>query len=232
VEAFADLAPEMRQRVAALARVEVLAAEEEVAGFGGALVVEGDAFVRATIDDADVAPAARGTLVTIRGTAAESVALRVVAGAGGARIAVWDGAAIEEALRDCPWVLEELAERADRLQAMAGATMGPLGELDDAARRALFDKLRVRAVKPGEAFVSAGAEIDGVTLVCVGAVEVEDGDEPRLVRAGELLFAHAGKNGEPAPSPARASTQGALLLVGDRAVVDDLLRIPALASQL
>jgi hypothetical protein len=231
VEAFADLAPEMRQRVAALARVEVLAGDEEVAGFGGALVIEGDATVRATIDDTDLSPAARGALVTIRGTAAESVALRVVAGAAGARVAVWDGAAIEDALRDCPWVLEELAERADRLQAMAGATMGPLGELDDAARRALLDKLRVRAVKPAEPFVAAGAELDAVTLVCVGAMEVEDGDEPRLVRSGELLFANAGKNGDPAPSPARASTSGALLLVGDRALVEEILRIPELAAQ-
>src|SRR5262249_47876839 len=114
VEAFADLPPDARARLASLAQVQVLGADDEVSGFGAALLVEGAASVCATIVDERVSRAEPGELVPMRGTFADAVALRVVAGPAGARVATWDQAVIDEALRSCPWVIEELAARADR----------------------------------------------------------------------------------------------------------------------
>jgi len=229
VEAFADLSVEMRQRLVGLARIEALSADEEVSAFGAALVVEGDASVCATIVDAPAAHARPGTLITTRGTLADAVALRVVAGAGGARVAVWEAAAIEEALRSCPWVLEGLVARADELQAYAGATMGPLGELDDAARAGLLPRLAVRVAPPREVILDAGASVPGLILVCVGAVVVAWG---AVVRAGEVLFPPAARDGAPAPSVARASASGAVFLVADRALSAELGASTPLAALL
>lgn len=229
VEAFADLSAEMRQRLVSLARVEALSADEEVSAFGAALVIDGEAYVCATIVDARASQAARGALVPVRGTLVESVALRVVAGAGGARVAVWEAAALEEALRACPWVLEGLVARADELQAFAGATMGPLGELDDVVRGRLLARFAVRVAPPREVILDAGAPVPGLILVCVGSIELADGV---VVRAGEVLFPGAALDGAKAPSLACASASGAVFLVADRALTAELVASSPLAALL
>lgn len=205
--------------------MESLAADEEVSAFGAALVLEGAAAVCATIVDAVVAPAPKGTLIAARGSAVEGVPLRLVAAVGGAKVAVWEGAAVEEALRGSP-ALTELTERADRLQAMAGATMGPLHDLDDEVRARALDRLRPRVLRAEEELWAAGAELPGVILVCAGAVEIlDDGGPPVLVRGGAPLFAREAAAGLPAPSAARAAAAGALLLVGDRDLADELISV-------
>lgn len=236
VDAFVDLPTEMQERLASLARTETLAADEEVSGFGAALLLDGAASVCATIVDAPACRAIAGTLVPSRGTLGEAVTLRVVAGSRGATIAVWDQAVIEDALRSCPWVLDELVSHADRLQALAGATMGHLGELDEATRNQLLDRLAVRVARAHEPIVDAGAERVDLALVCVGAVEVLDGGEPRpdgAVRPGEALFPRTVLECAPAPSAARAGSAGAILLVGDRSIAPELLATtPAFAAVL
>ena len=230
VVAFASLTPEVRRRIASLARVEGLAADEEIAGFGAALVIDGSASVCATIVDAPVASAEPRRLVTTRGTLSGGAALRIVAGADGARVATWDASAIEEALGgSAPEVLEELARRADRLQALAGATMGPLQDLDDATRAEILACFSVRVVRPGESLVEAAHKLAGLTVVCVGSVDLAGG--AGVVRAGELLFPRAAHRDMPAPTAARAGLAGAILLVGDRAIADRLASTPALASE-
>jgi hypothetical protein len=225
VEAFADVPTEMRVRLAALAKVEVLGADEEVSAFGAALIVEGDTSVCATIVDEPVSRAAPGTFVPTCGTFAEAVALRVVAGPTGARVAVWDQEVIDTALRTCPWVLEDLVSRADRLQALAGATMGPLGELDEPTRDHVLARLTVRVARPQETVAAEGA---AAALVCVGSVELapSEAGKPLVVRAGEVLFPRAGAQG------ARAGAQGAILLVGDSSVAAELAAGPASLASL
>jgi hypothetical protein len=120
VETLAGLPPEARARLASLARIEVLGAGDEVSRFGAALLVEGSASVGAIAEP--VSPVAQGVLVTSRGTQAEAVALRLVAGAAGARVAVWDQTAVDDALRAHPQVADALAAHADRLQALAAAS--------------------------------------------------------------------------------------------------------------
>jgi hypothetical protein len=158
------------------------------------------------------------------------VALRVVAGPSGARVAVWEQAVLDEALHACTWVLEELKAEADRLQALAGATMGPLGDLDETLREQVLSRLSVRVAPAREPVDTDPA----VALVCVGSVEVHAGvrdggpsegppNPPVLVRAGEALLPRADV-GE-----ARAGAQGALLLVGDP-LPDDLAAHPTVAA--
>jgi hypothetical protein len=221
VELLADLPPEARARLAALAQIEGLAADEEISGFGAALLVDGDASVCATIMDERVSHVEKGALVPTRGTFADAVALRVVAGAGGARLAVWDQSVLDETLRPCPWVCEELVAYADRLQALAGATMGPLGELDDVARAHLLELLSVRVARAHEAVSDEGV---AAALVCAGSVEVSEGGKPVVVRAGDLLFPR------PSAEGAKAGAQGAILLVGDAAAAAALAESPPLSA--
>ncbi len=230
VAAFADLAPDVRRRIIELARVDALAADEEVSGFGAALVLDGTASVCATIVDAPVAPAPPRMLVTTRGTLTDGIALRIVAGDGGARVAMWEASAIEDALRvHGPEVLEDLARRADRLQALAGATMGPLHDVDDATRAQMLERCTVRVARAGEVIVEAGVKLAGVTVVCVGTVDLGSG--AAVVRAGELLFPRVARREMPAPTTARAGLPGAILLIGDRTLADRLAATPALAAE-
>jgi hypothetical protein len=226
VDVLSRLEAEARARFAAAAVVETLAADEEVAGFGVALLLEGDATVCAAIVDTPVSTAARGALLPARGTFGDAVALRVVAGPRGARIAVWNPPAVEEALTGHPEVIGALSARADRLQALAGATLGPLGELSDTARERLVERLGVRVVQPREAVVEAGAELARLMLVCVGSVDIVGGAATETVRTGELLFARATAEALPAPAGARAGASGAILLVGDRELLPELAGPP------
>lgn len=222
---------EARAQIAAKARVESLAADEEVSGFAAALVLEGAASVCPAIADTPVAQATPGSLITTRGSSGEPASLRIVAGAAGAKVAVWEGALVDGALS--PEVREELTAAADRLHALAGAAVGPLNELDDDDRARLFDKLRARVVRPREVITAAGADLVELMLVCAGAVEViDDEDGALLVRPGELLFAREMQAGSKCPATACAAAAGALLLVGDRALAADFAAVPAFGSVL
>ncbi|HEY4120514.1 MAG TPA: hypothetical protein VGM56_21765, partial [Byssovorax sp.] len=157
VDAFVDLPPDEQTKLAAVARVEELNADEEISGFGAALLITGGAVVCARLVDAPASRVTRGAVVVSRGSLAEPVALRVVADAAGARVAVWDQATIDRALAPCPWILDELRARGDRVQALAGATIGPLGDVDEAQRNVLLDQLDVRVAGPSEELVALGA---------------------------------------------------------------------------
>ncbi|WP_437674373.1 hypothetical protein [Sorangium sp. So ce131] len=225
IEAFADLPEEMHDELARAAHVGDLAPDEELAVSGAALVLHGKASVCANIVDTPAARAAIRTLVPSRGTLDDGIPLRVVAGAGGARVAIWDQATIDDALRSCPWVLEELRAVADRLQALAGATMGPLGELEETLLRRILGRLRLRNLEPGEQLIHAGNPIPGLVLVGAGALELVDERSQEVAggaRPGELLFAPELLAGQPAPSIARAAAGGALVLIADHPVLREL----------
>jgi hypothetical protein len=223
VETLADVPPETRLRLVTIARVHDLGADDEVTSFAVAFVMSGEAHLCATIVDERVSRATAGTLVPTRGTFGEAVALRLVAGTTGARVAVWEQPAIDDALRTCPWVREELAGLADRLQALAGATMGPLGELDEATRGDVLDRLGVLVARPDDAIPS---EVAAAALVCVGSVDVGEGDAAHVVRSGDVLFPRADA------LPAKAGAQGAILLVGNDAVLAGLVSGPLPVAQL
>jgi hypothetical protein len=232
LEAFADLPEEMHEELARAARVQDLAAEEEVAGFGVALVLEGEASVCTSIVDTPALHAVARTLVPSRGSLADGMPLRVVAASTGARVAVWDQATIDDALRTCPWVVDELRDAADRLQALAGATIGPLGDLNEERLGALLDRLGLQVMHEGTTVVLSGHPMPGLIVVGAGTVElIEDDQEAPIgaARPGDLIFAGALLMGQPAPATARAAAGGALLLVGDHRTLRELFeQIPEL----
>lgn len=233
VDAFSDLPPDMQHRLVALARVESLSADEEVSSFGAALLLAGEASVCATIVDTPACRAVKGTLVPSRGSLAEAVGIRVVAGAQGAKVAIWEQPGIEEVLKSCPWVLDELVSRADRIQALAGATMGALGEIDEASRNELLDRLTVRYARPGEALVEAGGETLGLAIIGGGAVDLgaKGATAAQALHPGELLFARAVLAKQRAPRSAHAGASGALMLIGEAKIARELMTTsPPLAS--
>ncbi len=235
VDAFSDLPPDMQHRLAALARIEPLSADEEVSSFGAALLLAGEASVCATIVDTPACRAVKGTLVPSRGSLSEPVGIRVVAGSQGARIAIWEQPVIEDALKSCPWVLDELVSRADRIQALAGATMGPLGELDEAARGELLDRLTVHFAQPFESLVDDSGDTLGIAVVGGGVVELAAHGElaAKALHPGEMLFPRAVIEGRPAPRTANAGPSGALVLIGEAKIAMELMASsPPLAALL
>ncbi|MEP7124385.1 MAG: hypothetical protein ABJE95_25885, partial [Byssovorax sp.] len=233
VDAFVDLPTEMQQHLVALARIEALSADEEVSSFGAALLLAGEASVCATIVDTPACRAVKGTLVPSRGSLSEPVGIRVVAGSQGARVAIWEQPVIEDALRSCPWVLDELITRADRIQALAGATMGPLGEVDEASRNELLDRLTVHFAQPFESLIDDSGDTLGVAIVGGGVVELAaHGDlAATALHPGETLFARAVIEGRPAPRGAAAGASGALVLLGEAKIARELMvSSPPLAS--
>ncbi len=233
VDPFGDLPPDVQQHLVEIAVTRTLAADEALSGFGTALLIEGEAVLTATGSEAPASRAVRGTLVPARGSISEAVEIRLVAGPDGATVASWERGALEEAFKSCPWVMEEITERAERLQALAGATLGPLGQVDEISRNQLLDQLGVRVAQPGQAVAAQGETLNGVALVCAGTIELlDDTDAPwKSLRPGDLLFARAVLEGRPAPCRARAGAGGALLLVGEQGLAQALIaESPSLAT--
>ncbi|MBX3130998.1 MAG: cyclic nucleotide-binding domain-containing protein [Polyangiaceae bacterium] len=226
VPGLEDLPPEAQAAFAARARVESLDVDEEIGHFAVALVLDGWVSIMAAVADASAAVANPGDVVFTLGSLSENIALRVVSGESDTRVAVWDDAALAEATADCPWVADELRAVADRFQALAGVTMGPLGErLDDSLREEVTKRCTVRAIEPGQEFVQAGAAVPGMHIVGSGLVEIVDaeGNVEVELGPGDFLFASEVLGGGKAHASARAGPAGALLLFADRMVAHELL---------
>lgn len=226
----------VQEMLAERAEIVELGPDEEVSGFGGAMLVSGMAILCATIVDAAAHWARPGELLVAKGSLAEGIAVRVVGAGDGARIAVWPRASIEEAIGASEAAIARARALGDRLQALAGATMGPFGEIDDDARRALAMELTVRCLRPGEIWLEDGAPAPGVALVGAGEVELYgpiSEDTSETVEPGALVFPDLAVLGGEAPSSARAGAHGALLLIAERDVAKRLSsRIPDLADRL
>jgi hypothetical protein len=213
--------------MAKAARVERLATEEEVSGFGLALVLRGAVNVMPTIADVACGKAGERELIYGRGTLDDGVALRLVATAPDTQVAIWDLPTIEPPLKDCPWVLEELQAVADKYQALAGVSMGPMGDrLDDMLRGMVLERCKLVKLLPGELLVEKGKPVGG--LFIVGAGRIELGDAPNGASQGELgpgdfLFAPQVLSAGSAPTSARAGAGGALLMAADRHAAHELM---------
>jgi hypothetical protein len=232
-ESLSDLPPAVQSALIGGAEVSDLAPDEEVADFGVVLVLSGEIAVCATVVDAPAARFAAGALVPSRGAFENGVATRAVAFAGPARVARWEHEAIRELLRSCPWVVDELDERGDRVQARVGATLGPLGDLDDATRTSTLDTLALRSFQPGEQIVAKDTPGTGIMIVGGGSVEVVTDGHRQTLGCGDTLFAGAALSGSRAPGEATSGAGGALLLVADRRGTQELVSsLPVLLEML
>jgi CRP-like cAMP-binding protein len=227
VEAFGDLPDDAREAFADAATVQELVRDEEVAGFALALVVEGTVDLAATIVDSSALTVHAGAVLRSRGTIEQAAPVRLVALSERATVATWDERAVDEAFRTCPWVEDELRSAGDRLQALVGATMGALGDrLDPTLRADVTSKLSVRALAEHEVFAMRGQPIPGLLVVGAGELELvgEDGaPNGTVLRAGEFLFPNEVIGAAPAPATVRASTGGALILLAERKLAQELL---------
>jgi hypothetical protein len=226
VEGLEDLPEPAQLELARVAKIERLNADEELNDFGVALVTEGTVSIMPTIADAVCGRASRGDVVFTRGTLDEGVLLRVVADEPGAEVAVWDSETLAGAMKDCPWVDDELRVIADRFQALAGASLGAMGDRLDAALRALVtDRCEVVSRGAGEDLLGFGQPVDGMYVVGAGRVELVDPDGRVLedLGPGDFLFAAQVMGGGAAPATARAGGGGALLLKATRSVAHELL---------
>jgi hypothetical protein len=238
IRGFEDFPPETQLELARGALVERLATEEEVSGFGLALVLRGAVNVMPTIADVACGAAGERELVYGRGTLPDGVPLRLVATAPDTQIAVWSFDVIGAPLAACPWVLEELQALADRYQALAGVSMGPMGDrLDDSLRGMVLSRCRLVRLLPGEVLVEKGKPVGGLFIVGAGKLELGDdaknaGSQGELL-PGDFLFAQQVLTAGLAPTTARAGAAGALLMAADRHAAHELmLSVPPLLELL
>jgi hypothetical protein len=218
-----ELTREQRDALFRTATIETLAAEEEVKLSGLVLIIEGQGAAQATVTDAVAGVLKAGEAIYSKSSIPETLSLRLVAEADPTKIAVWDQATVEDVLSASPGLIDKLKLASDRVQAIAGCTMGPLGErLDDGLRTVAIDRLEVRVLQPNEVIAEAGQPVPGMVIVGVGSVELDPNGGSRF-GPGDFVFATEVLGAEAAPSTARAGAKGAIILFGARALAHELL---------
>jgi hypothetical protein len=234
IDAFSDLPGDVQRSLVAAAVVEDLAPSDARSDFGALLVLGGNATVCAASVNTPAQRVQAKALVCSKGTLENGVMLRVVGGASGAKVAYWTSEILSASLKSCPWVLDELRSLADKLQARAGLTIGPLGAVDASIREGLIDRLTPRTLSPLEVVTEEHGNLPGIAFVVAGSVSLLDGDPAEVigeVTPGEILFPEATWAGAPAPMASRAAPGGAMLLVGDKKVARELVAsVPLIAD--
>lgn len=226
VQGLEDLPEDAQQELVQSAELVTLGQDEEISQFEVALVTAGEVRVMPAVDDLVAASAGVGQVVFTTGSLEDGVALRAVAGEGGATVAVWRKGAMERATADCPWVADELKLVADRFQSLAGAAMGMLGErLDEQLRGQVTERLSVRRLLPDEVVVEAGSPVPGLFIVGAGRLEELNGDAVEELLPGDFVLPAQILSAGKAPSTVRAGSGGAVVLFGERMVAHELLMI-------
>ncbi|MEO8902781.1 MAG: hypothetical protein ABI488_12150 [Polyangiaceae bacterium] len=221
-----DLPPQSQALLAREARIALLNNEEELGSFGLALVLKGAVNIMPAIADLSCARAKKGDIVWGQGNLEDGVVLRLVAAEDASQVAVWDATLIKGAIRDCPWVIDDLKALADRFQALAGVAMGPMGErLDDSLRAMVTGRCEIKRLLPNEVLATRGKPVGGMYIAAAGRIEIlDDADEVESeLGPGDFVFAPQVLSNGAAPSNARAGKGGALLLFAVRSVAHELL---------
>jgi hypothetical protein len=227
VDALSDLPDDARRAFSRRAKVRDLVRRDEVSDFALALVLDGRVEVAATLVDSPAMRLESGAVLRARGTIDSVAPLRLIAASDTCRIALWTERDVAEAFRSCPWVEDELRVAGNQTQAMVGVTLGALGErLDPLLRANVTDRMRLRVLGDHEVFAKAGSAIPGLLVVGGGELELvaRDGTPTGTVlRAGDFLFPNEVRRAAPAPSSVRAARGGAIILVAERGVAQELL---------
>jgi hypothetical protein len=209
------------------ATVRTLARDEEVSGFGLAVVMQGSVDVAATIVDAAADRIHAGAVVRGRGTIDSIAPLRLIATGDPARVATWNEKQVAEAFRSCPTIEHGLRVAGNRIQALVGVTLGPLGDrLDPTLRTDVMNRLELRVVAEHETLARAGEPIPGLVVVGTGEIELLGRygvREGLSLRSGDFLFPTQVLRAEPAPLSAQGAKGGALVLIADRRSAQELL---------
>jgi hypothetical protein len=227
VDAFADLPDDVRETFARRAKIHDLERGDEVSDFALALVLRGAVDVVAMRLDAAATRLDSGSVLRSRGTIEKVTPVRLVAGAETVRVATWSETDVASAFGACPWVEEEICTLSDRVHALVGVTLGRLGDrLDPVLRAEITSKLDLRVMRAGEIFMRAGEPIPGFMIVGAGALErLAQNGQPHgaALPAGTLLFPSQVLSAAAAPETVRAGDSGALVLLSNRHVAQELL---------
>jgi hypothetical protein len=224
VEALADLPEEAQAELSRSGQLLTLSSGQHVVlRDGAALVTRGTVHVTLLHSDVSAARVGAGAVVAARGSV-EAGPLRLIADSAQTHIVSWSEEKLTSAMRDCPWVVDDLRLLADRFQAHASAGLGPLGErLDDALRAAVYERLEVRVLSPEECIAERGKPLKGLFVVAVGELSVDSDDNHSTLRAGEFLFPGCVIGAEPAPHDVKAGPKGGLVLFATRPVAHELM---------
>jgi hypothetical protein len=224
VETLADLPEEAQQELAGRGRLVALTSNEEfVLREGAALITRGQVHVTLPFSDVSGERVSSGAVVAARGSI-EAGPLRLIADAEQTHLVTWSDEHLSRAMRDCPWVVDDLRILADRLVAHASAGLGPLGErLDDALRAAVYERLQVRVLSPDESIAERGKPLKGLFVVAVGELNVGSSGDAGRIGPGQFVFPGCVIGGEPAPHDVKASPQGNLVLFATRPVAHELM---------
>jgi hypothetical protein len=232
VEPLGDVPDLVQAELVRVARQASLALEEELSEQGAVLMLAGEVAICANVSDVAAAKAQAPAILPCWSTSSEAPALKLTS-LGETKLVVWPRAQLVELLKDCPWVLEDLDRRADRYSALAGATMGPLGDLDDASRDAVFDRLTLRSLAPGELWLDQGAELTGLAVVGVGELVLRSDAGEHTLGAGELVLPGVVLDAKPSPERIVAGEHGAIVLVATKASTVELFAtVPTLVELL
>jgi hypothetical protein len=223
VEALADLPEEAQSELSRTGQLLVLASGQQlVLSEGAALITRGTAHVTLMHSDVSAARVGAGAVIAARGSV-EAGPLRLIADSAQTHVVTWSEEKLTQAMRDCPWVVDDLRLLADRFQAHASAGLGPLGErLDDALRAAVYERLQVRVLAPGEVIAERDKPLKGLFVVAVGELEVSSARN-RSLRPGEFVFPGCVIGAEPAPHDVKAGPKGSLVLFATRPVAHELM---------
>jgi hypothetical protein len=224
VEALADLPEDAQTELSKSGQLLTLSSGQHlVLRDGAALVTRGTVHVTLMHSDVSAARVGAGAVVAARGSV-EAGPLRLIADSAQTHIVSWTDEKMTSAMRDCPWVVDDLRLLADRFQAHASAGLGPLGErLDDALRAAVYERLEVRVLSPDECVAERGKPLKGLFVVAVGELNVSIDDTHETLRAGEFLFPSCVIGAEPAPHDVKAGPKGGLVLFATRPVAHELM---------
>jgi hypothetical protein len=224
VEGLADLPEEAQAELSRTGQLLTLSSGQHVVlRDGAALVTRGTVHVTLMHSDVSAARVGAGAVIAARGSI-EAGPLRLIADSAQTHIVSWTEEKMTSAMRDCPWVVDDLRLLADRFQAHASAGLGPLGErLDDALRAAVYERLEVRVLSPEECIAERGKPLKGLFVVAVGELSVGSDDSYETLRAGEFLFPGCVIGAEPAPHDVKAGPKGGLVLFATRPVAHELM---------
>ena len=146
---------------------------------------------------------------TIPGTIAHIAALRRET-----RLIAWERAKLESILVTCPWVLEGLKSRADRVVTLGAIGLGNVSRhMGEPFAQSLLEASRVVVLPPGTVLFEVGTEVHALNIVGVGSIELVDSEgKVRHAAGGRILFPRELVSGSSAPMTARAGRSGASVL--------------------
>jgi hypothetical protein len=225
IDAFGDLPDDVRTRFAAAASVHTLARGDEIPSFALAFLSDGTTDVLAVGVPGAATSLSAGAVLRARGTLQPPIAIRLVCASDTATVATWNEDDVAGVSGPCPWVEDDLCAAGDRVQALAGLSLGPLGRSAyDRVRPVLADRLVLRALVAGEAFLREADPVHGLFVVGSGEVELSGGDGAKaMLAAGAFVFPAQTLSMGRAPMTARAGSAGALILLADRSTTQELL---------